>query len=122
MFGGTWVQITGRVLVAAGTSDATYSAGSTGGASRVTLSVNEMPKHDGHTGSFITPGEISDGEKTGKGYIAFMNSGAFSEYGRGGFYGTAGNEIGPAHIEVGGSSSHQNMPPYYVVYMWRRTA
>ena len=52
--GGTWTQIAqGRTLIGVGTlgSD-TYAAGDTGGSSRVTLSISEMPAHNhgGNTG------------------------------------------------------------------------
>ena len=42
IFGGTWTQITGRFVLAAGGG---YKAGSTGGASSVTLGISEIPSH-----------------------------------------------------------------------------
>lgn len=50
LFGGTWVQIKDRFILAAGD---TYSNGTTGGEATVTLTVNQMPSHNhgGSTGS-----------------------------------------------------------------------
>ena len=45
LFGGTWEQIQGRFLLAAGGG---YTAGATGGAATHTLTANEMPSHS-HT-------------------------------------------------------------------------
>lgn len=45
LFGGTWEQIKDKFVLAAGS---TYTAGTTGGASTVTLSVSNMPSHN-HT-------------------------------------------------------------------------
>ena len=45
LFGGTWVQIKDRFILAAGDS---YSNGATGGAATVTLTVSNMPSHS-HT-------------------------------------------------------------------------
>ena len=47
LFGGTWVQIKDRFVLASGD---TYSNGATGGAATVTLTTNEMPSHN-HSGT-----------------------------------------------------------------------
>ena len=54
LFGGTWVQIKDRFVLACG--DTYTSSGATGGASSVTLSVNNMPSH---THSFTPSGTIT---------------------------------------------------------------
>ena len=54
LFGGTWVQIKDRFVLACG--DTYTSSGATGGASSVTLSVSNMPSHD-HT--FTPSGKIT---------------------------------------------------------------
>ena len=66
LFGGTWVQIKDRFILAAGDS---YSNGATGGAATVTLTVSNMPSHShsftpsgtvgSHTHSFIPNGTVS---------------------------------------------------------------
>ena len=54
LFGGTWVQIKDRFVLACG--DTYTSSGATGGASSVTLSVSNMPSHN-H--SFTPSGRVS---------------------------------------------------------------
>ena len=54
LFGGTWVQIKDRFVLACG--DTYTSSGATGGASSVTLSVSNMPSH---THSFTPAGVVS---------------------------------------------------------------
>ena len=114
LFGGTWQQITGRFLLAASN---TYSAGSTGGEAAHTLTVNEMPSHN-HRLEYSTDGGATysaasigkDGTTTAGHYFGGSNSvSSFSTY--------------RARItETGGGVSHNNMPPYLAVYVWKRTA
>ena len=54
LFGGTWVQIKDRFILACG--DTYTSVDATGGASSVTLSVSNMPSH---THSFTPSGEVT---------------------------------------------------------------
>ena len=96
LFGGTWTQIQNRFLVGVGSS---YAAGATGGEATHKLTVNELPSHS-HNYSY--PGY----EAGGKWY---------------GASGTAkGNTV--ATTAVGGGAAHENRPPYFAVYIWRRTA
>ena len=60
LFGGTWVQIKDRFVLACG--DTYTSVGATGGASSVTLSVSTMPSHN-H--SFTPSGSVSSTTATG---------------------------------------------------------
>ena len=53
LFGGTWIQIKDKFILAAGDS---YTNGATGGAATVTLSVSNMPSHN-HT--FTPVGNVS---------------------------------------------------------------
>ena len=59
LFGGTWVQIKDRFILACG--DTYTSVGSTGGASSVTLSVSNMPSH---THTFTPSGTVSSHSHT----------------------------------------------------------
>ena len=59
LFGGTWVQIKDRFVLACG--DTYTSSGATGGASSVTLSVSNMPSHN-H--SFTPSGTVSSHSHT----------------------------------------------------------
>ena len=143
LFGGTWEQIKGRFLLGAGApddntnpfwgTDLTYDgehkhyedAGSTGGETRHTLTISEMPAHNhppyydgadwgiaefrnlpGKSGiwgaglnldmSGLVMGAVADGTT----YMALRTS--------------TGN--------TGGNVPHNSMPPYMAVYMWKRTA
>lgn len=104
-FGGTWERILSRFLLAAHDS-AGYYVGSTGGEATHALTYEEMPPH--------THGNA----------MAVANAGGY------------GLPQTPAYadrvlVSGGGTISttlegygypHNNMPPYYAVYMWERTA
>lgn len=98
-FGGTWERIQDRFLLAAGS---TYAAGGTGGSATHTLTVSEMPNHGHVVGT--ESGSIS---KT-TAYIAGATGGS-------GARGTSTTD------NAGGGAAHNNMPPYLVVYVWKRT-
>lgn len=115
LFGGTWEQIQGKFLLAA--SD-TYTAGSEGGAAThnhttgdCTLTLNQIPSHR-HSIN-LEGGSV---DKT-KGYVA----GASGSAGGGGTAYTAYSGSGRAHNH-GNTGNTSNLPPYLVVYMWKRTA
>ena len=100
LFGGTWERIGGRFLLGA---DDTYPAGSTGGESEHTLTIDEMPKHN-H--------EIDDLNASGNA-TPYMTVSAQDKKGYGGNVQT---------MFAGGGKAHNNMPPYLSVYMWKRVA
>lgn len=103
LFGGTWVQIKDRFLLAAGT---TYKAGATGGEATHTLTTSEMPSHnhavytpnDG-AADHSAPGNYPDGTSDSTYYA-----------------------VGSYTSSAGGGGAHNNMPPYLSVYVWKRTA
>lgn len=99
LFGGTWVQVTDKFVLAAGS---TYKAGATGGEATHKLTIDEMPNH-AHTL------KVRYNEGSGSAYVV--------------------DTVGPVKfgdtysVETrGGSQSHNNMPPYIAAYCWRRTA
>lgn len=99
LFGGTWVELQGRFLIGRSSS---YTNGSTGGASTVALSTAQMPSHSHQ--AYSRNYEVQQASSTN---IA----------------GNHGGTIGSWGIQnSGGSGSHNNMPPYLAVYMWKRTA
>lgn len=99
LFGGTWARITGRFLLAA--DDSSYKIGGTGGAATVTLTVAQMPKHKHYGVRRYTNGTA------GSGSTGSSTSSQSTDY---------------YTDEAGGDQAHNNMPPYLVVYVWKRTA
>ena len=98
LFGGTWQQITGRFLLAAGSG---YTAGSTGGEATHKLTVAEMPAH---THSAYYRAFPTSGATDTNAFVVF-NTGTRSNTG-----------------SAGSGAAHNNMPPYLTVYIWKRTA
>ena len=97
--GGSWAQIQGRFLLAAGSG---YTATKTGGETEHTLTVNEMPSHTHYV--------------YGSGWDSRFD-------GLGGSVMESCEPNRPAQTSsAGGGQAHNNMPPYLVVYIWRRTA
>ena len=129
IFGGTWEQIQDRFLLSAGT---TYTAGATGGEPTHTLTTSEMPSHthiqNAHSHGIHTSTNYSSNANgltrdswqdwVGGGYAGGTYS--YAQTNRSGLNWiqstTATNQ------NTGGGSAHNNMPPYLVVYMWKRTA
>lgn len=118
LFGGTWEQIQGKFLLGMSSS---YPAGSQGGEASHTLTTAEMPSH-GHNPAnepgyfgFITNSkkvfEVGDmGVQSGSGRYYPYASATF-DISRNSLTGT-----------TGGGNSHNNMPPYLSIYIWKRTA
>lgn len=100
-FTGTyWLPIYDRFLLGAGN---TYTAKAKGGEATHTLTVDEIPSHR-HVLWFPNEG----GEQSAE--IGYPKAGSKKTW-----YAEA-SKTGP----VGGGGAHNNMPPYYTVYMWRR--
>jgi|TARA_R110002126_G_scaffold272094_1_gene416214 hypothetical protein len=111
VFGGTWVSFgQGRVLVGhddAADPDTDFVAPSgdgssvlLGGAKTHTLSVDEIPSHTHGISNFEDPtGTGSNGSANGASSFSTVNTDA-----------------------TGGGGAHNNLQPYVVVYMWKRTA
>lgn len=117
LFGGTWEQIQGRFLLGRSSS---YPVGSMGGEATHTLTEAEMPSHEGHLSAGIV-GTVPQGKGNYKGFLNLDKMTAYGDGGRG-WNVYAGNEIHPASEAVGGGQSHNNMPPYLSVFIWKRTA
>lgn len=102
LFGGTWEALEAQFLLGAGSG---YTAGATGGEETHTLTVGEIPSHRHDQGGWIYAPNLE----------------------------TQGNTVQVQMQEVwtgrtvytgysGSGYAHNNMPPYLVVYMWKRTA
>ena len=135
LFGfGTWEAMpAGRVLLAQGKSSwgTTYNAGSTGGEATHQLTVGELPSH-GHSASTNTTGNHTHthpGWQMGEGIRHQDGCSAIPQCGdRGGYNGTytfstAGNHSHTITVNnTGSNTAHNNMQPFIVTYIWRRTA
>jgi microcystin-dependent protein len=140
LFGGTWEMIEGRFLLASGGG---YSAGSTGGEAAHTLTIDEMPLHH-HSGSTDSGGSHSHSYGSGK-YVHLTTDGDTGADTYSGNISGSGYKLprskdsenyshssstasGGSHTHsfttgsAGSGTSHNNMPPYLVVNIWKRTA
>lgn len=108
---GAWERIENRFLFAKGEG---YTVGDTGGEEAHTLTVGEMPTHNHPLGVTASAAGTGTGSKIP--YVLHPNSSSY--------YPTSGDASqGEDMIQpVGGGLAHNNMPPYYVVNMWLRTA
>lgn len=114
LFGGTWEQIENRFLLAAGSS---YTAGNTGGEATHKLTANEIPSHTHALRANTSWGE----SETLGAWKQYVSSGILMDAGSSGTTITTSYYYDVAQ-PVGGGAAHNNMPPYLVVYMWKRTA
>ena len=103
LFGGTWEQLKDRFLLGSGDN---YVNGSVGGESNHTLTIDEMPSHN-HAIGYRTNTSITTGS-TGQWTTDPGTSTAWSS--------------GSCIQNTGGSKAHNNMPPYVVVFMWKRVS
>ena len=99
LFGGTWAMITNRFLLAAGDL---YEGGTTGGEAAHTLTVNEVPSHSHEL-------QTGCGNPAAGGGIVLR-----------GWSGDSYKRF--SLFDTGGGAAHNNMPPYFAVYMWQRVA
>lgn len=148
LFGGTWVQVKDRMILAVG--DTYKSAGLTGGSATTTLVLNNIPSHNhtcsttgnhSHTrgsmnitGSFtatsqgagISASGAFTGENVGQGDEGYIDN-ELKRYSLDasrswtGSTSTAGNH---AHTigNTGSGTAFTTISPYITAYVWRRTA
>ena len=135
LFGfGTWEAMpAGHVLLAQGKSSwgTTYNAGSTGGEATHQLTVGELPSH-GHSASTNTTGnhththpgwQMGEGIRHQDGCSAIPQRGDQGGYNGTYTFSTAGNHSHTITVNnTGSNTAHNNMQPFIVTYIWRRTA
>ena len=120
LFGGTWVRVQDRMILAAGD---TYTAGNTGGSATKKLEVANLPSHNHaisaagqHDHVYQTPLRVNDTDR-GLGNDSLWsldNNGLYNTSG-------AGNHVHGIG-STGNNAPFDIMPPYIVAYVWRRTA
>lgn len=109
LFGfGEWEAIKDTFLLSAGDD---YTVGQTGGEAEHTLTIQEMPSHNHRLKTDIQNPAYN------------VTWSEWFEY-TDGWTQEAGETEAPAThtTSTGGSMAHNNMPPYLVVYMWKRIA
>lgn len=107
LFGGAWESIGGRFLLGA---DADYTAGSTGGEEKVTLSYEQVPSKANLYYYYEGNGTVIPSD------FCYLKSDAWL-YSNGNVKGYT-NRFGPER----NANAHNNMPPYLAVYMWKRVS
>jgi hypothetical protein len=110
---GTWVRVEGKVIVGYDSDDNDFDAvgsgtntNSTTGSKTHTLTEAEMPSHT--HGSGLVSIDSNGGRTT------FTNNRLENDAERATFEGNTNS--------TGGDGAHNNLQPYYVAHMWRRTA
>ena len=106
---GQWEQLKDRFLLACGDS---YAAGSTGGEATHQLTINEIPSHDHNirTQQWFTS-QSGHGVGDDGSIFSWKNSDT---------RGTTSKVYISTTEDSGGGNSHNNMPPYLSVYVWKR--
>lgn len=114
---GTWTQISGRFIVGQNSADADFDTGTETGGSKThnhsgntgstALTIDQIPSHSHISNAGVTAAGVLTGVVDGNANLSgTVVSGA-----------TGG---GQGHSHAIGDSS--NLPPYFVAYIWRRTA
>ena len=106
IFGGTWEQIKDRFLLGCGDN---YENGATGGEATHKLTETEMPVH-----SHYLPAADTYGKNYTPTSEYIINTKTMSRVGTPVAGGLALTD------DAGGNQSHNNMPPYLAVYIWKR--
>ena len=104
---GTWVAFgAGRVLVGLDSGDTDFDvAEETGGAKTVTLNETMIPAHT----------HMQRRHATTTGALSGLTTAPDASS-------SAPADLGPVTGSTGGGLAHNNVQPYIVVYMWKRTA
>lgn len=127
LFGGKWEQFSaGRVLMGAGNN--AYPPGSEGGEATHTLTIHEIPEH-------VHPidGKIHkiSGVYNPKDNFVYESINVNTNYHEGQgtrwdgtdrYYSYQWNDPTSTDQNLDGNQSHNNLQPYIVVFMWKRTA
>ena len=115
-FGGTWERIKGKVIVGVDENDADFtSSKKTGGEKTHKLTKDELPHHNhalmGGSHSF-TWGDVKCTVNT--------NATAVANHPSANTLCTLQGTMNKTDDNATSESAHNNMPPYYTVYIWER--
>ncbi len=99
---GDWEQIKNRFLIGAGEK---YEVNSIGGEEKHKLTIEEISSHD-HTSTYFG------------GYFVWGGDDTYHGPGNGQGYRRELNKLNTG--VKGGNSPHNNIPPYYAAYIWKR--
>lgn len=117
-FNGTWEQIKDVFLLAAGD---TYVGGTNGGAATVQLTEGQLPKHRHYFQYSQLSAKYSDRVNGANNNQDFSN---LDDEGHSiaAVWCNNGNERKGLDSITGNNEAHNNMPPYIVVYVWKRVS
>jgi len=113
---GTWVAITGRVIVGLDSGDTAFdTVGETGGSKdAVVVTHTHTVTDSGHQHTQSVPATSGSGPASG---YANSYSGSTSSYLQ-----TSSATTGISIASTGSSGTNANLQPYVVAYVWKRTA
>lgn len=111
IFGGTWERIKGKMLIGVDEDDTDFNASSKmGGEKEVTLTTNEIPYMEAEIYDTLD-NKLNTGYNGGAANTNIISTTASENMGR--------------NLKAkfnGGGQPHNNLPPYYTVYIFVRTA
>ena len=111
LYGGTWERIEGKFIM--GASDS-YPAGSTGGEAKHTLTKSELSRiREQLTGLTAYNANVVGTDKV----LSLVE-----ENTRSNVQPSNSAKYATLTMSLGDSQPHNNIPPYYSVYIWRRVA
>ena len=116
LYGGTWEQIKDSFILAAGD---TYAAGSTGGEANHALTNNEIANHNHVVTAYYNEGwNVKVGLELGEMLTSTNHINITGSQ-------SIGTDTGRGYLGTnfsGEGKPHNNMPPYYCMYVWKRVA
>lgn len=122
---GAWTidtEYTGRVLVGSGVSDTgtTFTIGAKAGEENHMLTVQEMPPHKHPFVNGGTSVEVGSGNTWTANHLLLQSPGYYESTSD--FKNSFAAFMSTIMEQTGGGQSHNNMQPYKVVAVWKRTA